>query len=79
MRPRVFLKMPSFSVSLASIRAACLLSMLAAFTACGNNDSPFADRTLDADRYAAQCAVPRNGTDLYNGQPYPDRQGSLVD
>jgi hypothetical protein len=79
MRPRVFLKMPSFSVSLASIRAACLLSMLAAFTACGNNDSPFADRTLDADRYAAQCAVPRSGTDPYNGQPYPDRQGSLVD
>ena len=29
--------------------------------------------------YAAYCANPRSGTDPYNnGQPYPDRQGSIV-
>ncbi len=28
---------------------------------------------------AAQCAVPRTGTDPATGQPYPDRQGSLLD
>ncbi|NGY04596.1 S41 family peptidase [Solimonas terrae] len=61
-------------------RTLSAIVMLLTFSACSHNDSPFDDRVGDASQYAAQCALPRSGTDPYdNNQPYPDRQGTIAD
>lgn len=61
-------------------RLVASLITLALFAACGGDHSAFDQRTTDADRYAAQCAAPRTGTDPYNqNRPYPDQQGTLTD
>lgn len=56
------------------------LILLLLFAACGGDHSAFDERLADADQYAAQCAVPRTGSDPYNSnRPYPDQQGTLAD
>lgn len=61
--------------------SAVVLAAASLLISCGHNDSPFDERLGDADQYAAQCAVPRTGTDPYNNNrpSYPDRQGSIAD
>lgn len=62
------------------LRLGAAVLVLFLFSACGGGGSGFDDRTVDADQYAAQCAVPRAGNDPYNdNRPYPDQQGTLAD
>lgn len=57
-----------------------LLSSTLLLSACGGGGGSGGSVALDADRYAASCAMPRSGNDPFNGnQPYPDRQGTLAD
>ena len=77
------------------LRATAAVLVLSGLAACGggSSDSGFGSNTtttttgdgwtagvfLPEAHFAAQCAMPRSGTDPYTGQPYPDVQGSATD
>jgi hypothetical protein len=60
------------------------LFALALLAACGGGGSSSSSSTWSIGSLgpwrtlAAQCQAPRSGTDPFTGQPYPDRQGTLL-
>ena len=65
----------------AAMLCAWLVLLLAGCGGGGGNGSSSAAAASGTPEAALAdlCATPRSGTDPYTGQPYPDRQGSLLD